>query len=343
MYLIYITPLLLLILIIFFYQKNIANNNKKRFLYEKKVQYQIFEKKLEDKLKQHIERYPKCNVSFLESCLFLKNRFKGLNNSPPPKSCTVPFPIITHALIQPKVKCENYELILAITGSPTEFYQRYVYRKIYRKFKNVKVFFFCGSSANSTINTMVDAESAFHEDTIRLDVLSTYHNTTVQFIGAIRWVNQYCKNYKYVVYHQTDIFINLPYYFRKYSNDKTHTCLCYLTIGAHAFRNKASKWYISEEAYPFEIFPPYPQGPCIFFSENTTKAIVKSSNYMNYTLVIDDVYAGLLLNYANLSKSLTQVAYNVLIYPKIPNNFSKVFWIHSIKPDLIYYYSTLVY
>lgn len=131
------------------------------------------------------------------------------------KKLILPFPIIIKNVIQSTHKCrEKMELIIAINSSPNSFLERYTYRRIYNEYKsNIEYYFFVGLSVNETINDLIKEENEKYNDLIQFDFVSHYYNITYLTIGSLRWINEHCKNYKYLVEHQSDVFFNLFYYF----------------------------------------------------------------------------------------------------------------------------------
>lgn len=334
--------IILLFILIFIIFININNNKIRRLTDNISNLYIKYEKILNYELNLTLKRYPNCKSDFLVGCKFLEKRFKPLDSSVKPKLVNISFPILFNEIINEKPLCNDKSLIIGIACSPNHFKQRYIYRKIYNKYSNIKYYFFMGKSYNNTINDIVKDESKIYHDIIQFSYMSSYFNITVQFVSISRWINKNCNNYKYYVYHQPDVFLNIPFYEKTFGNIETKAVIGKITHLTKTSRKKTSKWYVPYEVYPDKYLPDYPQGSCIFFSESTTKSIVHAADNCNRIVPIDDIYIGLILQYENITSLQYDASRNIIIYPRVPVSLDKYLFIHSLQPDLVYYYASLV-
>lgn len=104
-----------------------------------------------------------------------------------------------------------------------------------------------------------------------------------------------------------------------------------------------SKFYIPYEIYNRTYYPPYVNGPFIAISEKTMNKICSIIDEMKSVLFIDDVYFGLLMEYA---KNIEIKEISDKCVPFYPGNFKrkideykrKVIYVHPLMPGAINYY-----
>lgn len=291
-------------------------------------------------------KYKKCSYS-LRECMYEIERRKKIyrRNNATEIKYLLPFPININNVIESTRKCrENMELIIGINTVPDSFLERYTFRKIYNEYDNVDYYFFIAMSLNETVNELIKEENKKYNDIIQFDFVSHYYNLTYQTIGCLRWLNKHCKNYKYIVEHQSDTFFNIIYYNHKYGRmNKTYEVISSIYRHRGPIRETKNlfykRWEVPKYIYPYNLYPDYPQGPCILFSEDAINKICESSYSYNFVLFLDDVYLGLLMNKTGIKQhsagnAIRNAVGNVLNVNKIKTN---ILWLHGIKPGLMYY------
>lgn len=318
--------------------------------------YSELSNKIDSQLLRRYNSYKNCTKEGLFECGEKYEGYKLTVANKLPPNDTITFPDETNILINSNAKCFNTELVLSLMTSPNAFLERYSYRKSYKLLpQNYPVFFFMGYSKNETINAYILQESKKYNDIIQFNVEGSYYKLSVIMISIIRWLKSHCSNYKYVIHHQTDIFINIPYFFKHIDNSTiTESCplIGLIRYGYSPVRDINSiykKWYVPESVYPFSIYPNFPSAACIMFSEKLINMMDYATYHYNIILPMDDVFIGLLLNYTGLTDSQCNYEDKIISnYPNYPINSLKelrdeMLWIHALTPGAIYYLSKSIY
>lgn len=163
--------------------------------------------------------------------------------------------------------------------------------------------FFIGQPAEKDPKHLEDLqkESEAHLDIVQMDFLDTYHNLTIKTIMMMNWLATHCHSARYAIKIDADIFLNLPYlvdYLRNQASKEDYITGSVITDGTPR-RNQYSKWYLSEEQYPENKFPPYVSGAGYVFSVDLARKIVQASRYVA-PIPLEDAYVGLCLHFLDV-------------------------------------------
>ncbi|KAL7674924.1 hypothetical protein ACOME3_001195 [Neoechinorhynchus agilis] len=74
-----------------------------------------------------------------------------------------------------------------------------------------------------------------------------------------------------------------------------------LVENGQPIRNNRSKYFVSQQDYPYRLFPRYASGGCFFLSRTTAIQLVQRRKLISFPCVIDDAYLGMLAQIANIS------------------------------------------
>ncbi|XP_062874035.1 beta-1,3-galactosyltransferase 2 [Trichomycterus rosablanca] len=144
-------------------------------------------------------------------------------------------------------------------------------------------------------------ESKTHLDIVQMDFLDTYHNLTIKTMMMMNWLDTHCPTAQYAMKIDADIFLNVPYlvdYLQNQAYKQDYITGSVITDGTPR-RNKYSKWYLSEELYPEDKFPPYLSGAGYVFSVDLASKIVQASRFV-VPIPLEDVYIGLCLHFLDV-------------------------------------------
>lgn len=303
-----------------------------------------FEYKINKELNILLNNYLlNCNEYNISFCKEVRNKIKKIHPEQHPDEILYPFPVKYNISMDSNTICkEGMSLIIGVVSSPNSFKERNVYRKLYNKFDYIQLYFFMGTSKNPLVTEMVSLERNKYNDIIMFDFTASYYNLTVQYIATIRWINERCKNYKYFVYHQIDVYLNLPLYEKFIKNERTYQIIGITFTHVTPERNPISRWYMPMEIYPKEYYPDYPLGCLVFFSEYSVNRIIPETYKEKRTIYIDDVYIGFLIDRLKLFQ------YSVDLPPQSNLDMSikdleNWLIIHGLEYDLIYYLAKLTY
>jgi hypothetical protein len=182
------------------------------------------------------------------------------------------------------------------------FSQRAAIRKTWGRCHgtNVKVIFALGYS--KLYEEIAREEYINNEDVIQFSFLDTYRNNTHKTIMSYDWIVSNCSSSTFVMFVDDDVYVNIPNILQF-----AHGTLNYMTDTMYGnkqcfpfpYRNESSKWYISDEEYPYAIYPAYLLGGSILTHYNVVRKLQIAFPFLK-AIFIDDVYIGLVAHKLNI-------------------------------------------
>lgn len=161
---------------------------------------------------------------------------------------------------------------------------------------DTRLYFVLGRQTNLTVkeDLMIQDESKWRRDMIVADFLDTYKNLTLKTMAALRWVNMSCPNAKFILKADSDTFVHLPWLLQMlHQNESLFRKSIVGRINDRSPVLKDGKWKITEEEYPFELYPAYPNGASYVISGEAIPDLLRFANYMPY-FPLEDVFIGIL-------------------------------------------------
>lgn len=222
-------------------------------------------------------------------------------------------------LINHEQKCSdrNVLLLLFVKSPPENFERRRAIRstwgnEVYIESTlgvSVRVLFALGLHPQSLerrkLQRALHLEDQLHHDLIQQDFLDTFHNLTIKLLLQLSWTHTFCPHAKFLMSADDDIFVHLPnliHYLQEVEQagvkdfwvGKVHR-------GAPPIRKKNSKYYVSEEMYPWLLYPDYTPGAGYVISRDVASKVYQASLTLNASLYIDDVFMGICANAIGIS------------------------------------------
>ncbi|KAL0193504.1 hypothetical protein M9458_011800, partial [Cirrhinus mrigala] len=144
----------------------------------------------------------------------------------------------------------------------------------------------------------LEKESKEYGDIIQMDFVDSYHNLTIKTMMIMNWIATYCQGARYAMKIDADIFLNVRYlvdylHGQSESSRKDYITGSVISDGA-PHRDSFNKWYISEDLYPDNWYPPYLSGAAYVFSTDLARKILWASRFVR-PIRLEDVYVGLCL------------------------------------------------
>ena len=205
-----------------------------------------------------------------------------------------------HYTIDPKESCKDKDLFLVtyIHTSPDYLERRSIVRRTWANttlYKNakVRVFFVTGRPATAALQKALELEAKQHGDIIQENFLDTYHNLSIKAVGAMKWVTSRCKQAKFILKTDDDVFVNLfgllPHLLDldKYNVNNTGLLMCFVWHKMPVMRE--GKWKVLESVLPDKHYPTYCSGMAYVMTPDVAIAIYKTSAHVPFFWV-DDVY-----------------------------------------------------
>ena len=109
---------------------------------------------------------------------------------------------------------ESDILFLVLVHTATEhFRRRQCFREtwanvtLYQNYK-MRIVFLLGLPKNESLKAQIDEESSQHGDIVQGDFIDDYHNLTHKGVMGLRWVTENCRQAKFIVKVDDDVFVN---------------------------------------------------------------------------------------------------------------------------------------
>ncbi|XP_078087648.1 beta-1,3-galactosyltransferase 5-like [Mustelus asterias] len=138
-------------------------------------------------------------------------------------------------------------------------------------------------------------ESSLHKDIIQKNFTDSYYNLTTKVLMGLEWVNRFCPSTSFVVKTDSDMFVNPDYQTELLLGKNRKDFFTGLVMrGYGPVRDRSSQWYISEQEYPQEKYPPFCSGTGYVLSTDVANGVCNVSRIIPY-FKLEDVYVGLCL------------------------------------------------
>ncbi|XP_068129590.1 beta-1,3-galactosyltransferase 1-like [Hyperolius riggenbachi] len=217
-----------------------------------------------------------------------------------------PYPYPYKFLINQPDKCKDRTpfLIMLVMGKVHDLEARHTIRATWGNESNydvdVMTIFLLGFSSFVPDRTqmLLEEESEAFGDIVQQDFMDTYYNLTLKILLGMEWVTKFCPNASYVMKIDNDMFLNVDYLVHKYLRPELPVREKYFTgyvlNNTKPIRNSGNKWYVPEEIYPNDTYPPYCAGPGYVFSADMAKKIYDVSQRIR-VIPMEDSFMGICL------------------------------------------------
>ncbi|KAM3926122.1 beta-1,3-galactosyltransferase 2-like [Leptodactylus fuscus] len=257
-----------------------------------------------------------------------------------------PYPYPYKFLINQHKKCLTRSpfLVLLVVGESHDVKARDTIRTSWGNVSNygdvdILRIFLVGISPVMTrpVQKLLEEESTIYGDIVQQDFLDTYNNLTVKTLMGMEWVTKFCPNASYVMKVDNDVFLNVNYLVHQLLHPelppRSNYFTGFLVRYTGPIRDKNSKWYVPEEVYPGDTYPPYPSGPAYVFSSDMALKIYKVAQEI-VVFGVEDAFMGICLYRLNILP--TNAPKNVFHGDKIeynPYTFCNLVMVHHYKDN----------
>ncbi|XP_038056642.1 beta-1,3-galactosyltransferase 1-like isoform X2 [Patiria miniata] len=224
--------------------------------------------------------------------------------------------------------CMEYErgrprrvfLLVLVATSPANFKRRQAVRETWGSpaaldGRAIVTLFLLGKTVNSYLYRNVLKESAEHHDLLMEDFADRYKNLTLKTMMAMKWASTHCPQASFVMKTDDDMFVsyrNLLDYLAAMSAPDTGFALGRVLEGKAPFRDPKSKYFVSKEAYPGDVYPPWLSGGGFVLSGDMPGRIYSASLDTRF-LYLEDVYVGMCLQKLKVTPIMSDRFNNVHI------------------------------
>ncbi|XP_068177952.1 beta-1,3-galactosyltransferase 5-like, partial [Antennarius striatus] len=162
-----------------------------------------------------------------------------------------------------------------------------------------------GGSDAEEVQKSLNEENLQHQDLIQSNFVDTYRNLTIKTMVLMHWLATRCPKAAYVMKIDSDMLLsveNLLTMLQRPKIPKANYLTGCLLTNIPVVRSMNSKWYVSEEMYPQNRYPPYPLGTAYLLSNDLPAKFVEISKSVNYCTV-EDAYIGMCMKKFDLTFS----------------------------------------
>ncbi|XP_004697382.1 beta-1,3-galactosyltransferase 5-like [Echinops telfairi] len=251
----------------------------------------------------------------------------------------------------PEIDCRQNPpfLVLLVTSSHGEVPARMAIRQTWGgasvvEGRQIKTFFLLGATATQRDMTAVSQEGQRHGDIIQKDFVDVYANLTLKTMMGMEWVHHFCPQAAFVMKTDSDMFVNV-YYLTQLLLKKNRTTRFFtgaIKTNGFPIRDKSSKWFVSEDEYPWDRYPPFCSGTGYVFSSDVASLVYNVSESIPF-IRLEDVFVGLCLAKLNIKpeKLHSEQTFFSFGLRFSTCRFKNIVTCHFIKPPtlLLYWYA----
>lgn len=198
--------------------------------------------------------------------------------------------------------CDGFDMVFIVKSFVGNFGQRIAIRNTWGKAEiiRLKTVFVLGYIKD--MQNYIDLESEKFQDILQFDMTDNYGNLVYKTIYSMTWLADHNINTQYVHFLDDDRMVNT---FNLYNFASTSITQTDMKMIGHQisfgmpFRDSSSKWYISVDEYPFDLWPPYLIGGTILTNMIVVKNIARSFPFTKI-IRMEDTYIGILAKLLNI-------------------------------------------
>lgn len=164
---------------------------------------------------------------------------------------------------------ELYALIFVQSAAHHFDYRKNI-RRTWGGFQQVgelrlRTVFMLARPATPSLQTQIQEEHSLHADIVQMNFMDHYRNLTKKHILSLGWISGYCNRTRYIVKADDDTMVNI-YRLTDFLHTRYEDCAitdhiyCSVFTNQGPRRSRQDKWYVGEDDYPQEKYPPYCEG-----------------------------------------------------------------------------------
>ena len=164
-------------------------------------------------------------------------------------------------------------------------------------------------------------ESSQYGDIVLVDYIDTYRNLTHKALSALRWIQTYCRQARFVLKTDDDVLVNNVAVLNdmmEWERQGSMSLIGCLNIGPSRVSRKG-KWNVSENTYSKKMWPQYCHGAFFFFSTEVAMALLEVSKYNPFVWVDDAFITGILRDRIGVDIVISQHTPKFLNYSEFDN------------------------
>ncbi|XP_067655082.1 beta-1,3-galactosyltransferase 5-like [Haliotis asinina] len=157
----------------------------------------------------------------------------------------------------------------------------------------VRLVFLFGETGNVSENTDLRKEASENHDIVQTNFKESYFNLTNKVLSGLKWVKDHCPGTKFIMKNDEDSFVHIPWLVERLQSTDWNNRIIgpYFTNETHY---TSGKYAVSDQAYPFRVYPPHVKGNIYILPTNTAMQILEAAEYMPYVNMEDVHITGIL-------------------------------------------------
>ncbi|KAJ8713986.1 hypothetical protein PYW08_007606 [Mythimna loreyi] len=216
---------------------------------------------------------------------------------------------IKNVSIQPLPITNNPFLVIIVTSYVGHVKLRSAHRKAYpaeelRKINATRVFLIAQipDQEKGITQSAINDESETFGDILQGTFDDTYRNLTHKLLMGLVWASTACQDASFILKVDDDTVYNLEktYEVLKSVDYSTPILLGYINKDVKPERNKKSKYYVTLDEYPRQVYPPYLSGFYYITTPRVAAALCDEAIYHPYLCIEDIFVTGILAEALNI-------------------------------------------
>ncbi|CAJ0602705.1 unnamed protein product [Cylicocyclus nassatus] len=167
----------------------------------------------------------------------------------------------------------------------------------------VMVFFIISSTSKNDLHNL-QKEQEEYDDLIVTDLHEGFRNLHLKVYASMVFLQQYCPSAHFLMKVDDDVALNLDRVVDSWKRDSEsiRSIFCRVWIKMPPIRNINSKYYVPENAWPNEYFPPYCSGPMYIMGKEAIQLILDYAPLFTPVTVDDVFYTGIIAEKAKIQR-----------------------------------------
>ncbi|XP_072176408.1 beta-1,3-galactosyltransferase 1-like [Diadema setosum] len=200
----------------------------------------------------------------------------------------------------------HVQLLIFVISAPDHLKRRDYIRVTYGnaetwEFGNrsiARTVFMLGATSDPLLQAKIDDEARMYKDIVQESFVDSYLNLTRKTVMGLKWVSTNCRHARFTIKIDDDSMINKARILDFIVNaPSTDFMVGNVNINMPVMREKSgefAKYYLSEDFYPEESYPPYISGNAYMMSTDLAEAIYRTA-LVTPLFPWEDVFVGMCL------------------------------------------------
>ena len=165
--------------------------------------------------------------------------------------------------------------------------------------RTASIIFLVGRGKNAEEDKNLIAESEKYHDIIQEDFIDSYDNLTIKSIMGMKWAALFCSMATYTLKTDDDMFMNIAA-LEKILEPVNRTGIIGGALNRGSKVMRGGRWKVTEEQFPFDVFPVYCAGAAYVASLDVARVIYETSEYKGHFAIEDAYVTGVVPRIAGL-------------------------------------------